>query len=461
MVMKPSRFSFVFKKDDAYAIYHSRLIETLYLNQEGFSVFSQFKNGVCLKNIMDSYPKNQKKNVLAIISNLFDSGLIVLEEDDERRFLAGQIPNSGIDVRIMYVLPTDNCNFECKYCVIESAFPKGHVFTHMSKDTARKGADFFFRISNKESKERRRIIFYGGEPLMNREVVEFSFDYIRNHADSKNTDVSIVTNGSLITPEFARSAKRNNVDISLSLDGPKQVNDIPRVFLKNNNGTFESVIRGYNTLKREGINKVGISLTVGAHNVDKLKDNLELILKDVDVSVIGFNFITDLHDGRNPFSTDINLTTDKVIEAFEFLRQKGIYEDRIMRKLKPFVEKRFYSRDCGAIGNQIVLAPNGDIGPCQAYIGSKKYFSFNVHDGERDIMNNYVFKEWSRRMPMNMPQCLNCQAIGICGGGCPYQAEVTKGSLWELDERMCIHNKKLLEWAIWDAYKQNGTKSNN
>ena len=128
-----------------------------------------------------------------------------------------------------------------------------------------------------------------------------------------------------------------------------------------------------------------------------------------------------------------------------------------MRKLKPFVERKLHLKDCGAIGNQIVLAPNGDIGPCHAFIHSKEYFNHSVYEDKINLQDDPIYKEWSERMPINIKECQDCPAIGVCGGGCPYQAKITKGSIWKLDDRMCQHNKKFLEWAIWDAYDQNGT----
>lgn len=58
------------------------------------------------------------------------------------------------------------------------------------------------------------------------------------------------------------------------------------------------------------------------------------------------------------------------------------------------------------------------------------------------------------RSPLNMPECQDCPALGICGGGCPYQSELEMGSIWALDKRFCIHAKMTLEWLIWDLFKQ-------
>jgi len=77
-----------------------------------------------------------------------------------------------------------------------------------------------------------------------------------------------------------------------------------------------------------------------------------------------------------------------------------------------------------------------------------------VYDDDFDIGEDPDYKEWSMRSPLNMPQCQKCPALGICGGGCPFQSEIEKGSIWALDDRFCVHAKMTLEWLIWDLFDQ-------
>jgi uncharacterized protein len=97
---------------------------------------------------------------------------------------------------------------------------------------------------------------------------------------------------------------------------------------------------------------------------------------------------------------------------------------------------------------------------CHAYLGERKHFVTNVHSAhDFDPANDPTFIEWSRRSPVNMPQCANCPAIGICGGGCAKNAEMSHGTIWELDERFCIHAKLTLEWMMWDLFDIASSKS--
>jgi uncharacterized protein len=129
-----------------------------------------------------------------------------------------------------------------------------------------------------------------------------------------------------------------------------------------------------------------------------------------------------------------------------------------MRKANAFIERNVWPFDCGAAGgNQIVIAPNGDVGICHGFIADRKHFPTNVFNSNFNMSEDATYREWSMRSPLNMPQCMDCPALGICGGGCPFQAEIEKGSIWQLDERFCVHAKMTLEWLIWELLKQNQT----
>jgi uncharacterized protein len=145
--------------------------------------------------------------------------------------------------------------------------------------------------------------------------------------------------------------------------------------------------------------------------------------------------------------------TDFMIEAFKIFRELGLYEDRVMRKVQAFVANRLYPYDCCASGgNQYVISPKGEIGICHAYLNNNKYFSSSVFDENFQYNSNENFQYWHDRTPLLMEKCRDCECLGICGGGCPYAAEYVNGSIYELDERFCIHAKKLLMWLIKDLY---------
>ena len=145
-----------------------------------------------------------------------------------------------------------------------------------------------------------------------------------------------------------------------------------------------------------------------------------------------------------------------IIYEFIELRKKGIYEDRMMRKLKSFSKAQVYFSDCAATaGGQIVIAPNGQVGICHGCLFDKKYFVSNVDDDSFVAIKDPNIIEWSQLTPVNHEECQSCPALGICGGGCPINAmNLKKGNtIHSIDERFCVHAKKTLEFFIHDLYR--------
>ncbi len=442
---KISKFSHLFQRENDLQLLHSIIMKPLKLDKEAYDVFKSFAGGT---KAIEIVKKNKKSKNL--IKHLISERFLVNEKINEvevlRKWAKEKADIEGL--LIMYILPTDKCNYQCKYCFIENSVGSNYKFSKMNKRIIRKGVDFFAQNAPKNKSLSQEIIFYGGEPLMNPEIVLEGIKFTReNYPEIK---INMITNGSLMTPKIASFIAKNNVGASISLDGPEEINNKLRVFT-NGSGSYNEAVRGYNMLKNAECNEVGISFTLANHNVPNLKQNIEKICEDLEPTGFGFNFLIDPLNNKNHFSLPMKYVTEQAIEAFKFLREKGIYEDRMMRKIKPFIKGALHLKDCGAPGNQIVLAPNGDIGPCQGFLTSRKYYTMNI-DKFPDLQKDSSFKEWKDRYAVNMDECLDCEALGICGGGCPYSSYVNKGSIWEVDERICDHNKTFLNWLLWDLH---------
>jgi len=170
------------------------------------------------------------------------------------------------------------------------------------------------------------------------------------------------------------------------------------------------------------------------------------------VGNVGFNPLLNSHQYKINDPNYSNKVAKAMIECFKIARERGIYEARMMRKVKTFVDGTIYDRDCCGCGKQVVVLPNGNIGVCHAYSGTGEFFV--KPDSDFDPFEHPFWKEWSRRSPLNMPKCYGCEALTICGGGCPHNAELNKGSIWEIDEGFCVHAKETLSWLIWDLHEQ-------
>jgi uncharacterized protein len=144
-----------------------------------------------------------------------------------------------------------------------------------------------------------------------------------------------------------------------------------------------------------------------------------------------------------------------IIDSFKILRPLGVYEDRIMRKLNSFAHSRIHFSDCGATaGGQLVFSPDGRVGICHEMLAEKENFVTTVDDDMFDAKNNTVWQKWASFTPINYDECIDCEALGICGGGCPVNARLQNPSrgLHIVDKRPCIHAKRTLKFLIEDLY---------
>jgi uncharacterized protein len=356
-------------------------------------------------------------------------------------------------IGILYLLLSDNCNLKCNYCYIENSIPNHYKFSNMSKETAFYGIDLFAKSLNDSCGiSNPQIILYGGEPFLNFEVMKDSILYIEKLKDDNilpnNTLITINTNGTLIEKKHIDFFKNKaNISIALSIDGQKNINDICRVY-HNNLGTYDNIIKAYKLLIENNIN-VGLCCTINKYNVANLLEISKWFISELKIESIGFNLIIEgvnidkIRGDKNKYAEE---ASNQIIECFKLFREHGVYEDRIMRKVNSFIDGTIYFYDCGGCGQQLVISPDGYVGVCQGYCGDKKYFV--KPDNDFNPLEHDYWNLWRHRSPLFMKQCYNCIALSICGGGCPFGADLSKGSIWELDDTFCLHAKKTTVFLI-------------
>lgn len=447
-----SKFAHQFTRNGIVALYHSLTHQVVYLTQE---VYQRLKE--IIKNKEDREEEDQD-----ILKKLITQGFLVSPGYDENKRIQ-EISNRFLGrpaFKILYLLLTDVCNLRCRYCFIEGAMPADYAFSSMNEETAVKGINLFAQLLRKNPKDRKfgppTIIFYGGEPLLNQKVFLSSLNEIdrlkRTKQFPSNLSLSLITNATTLSEDVLKGIVENEVGVSVSLDGPKDIHNANRVF-KNQKGTFQTVLRNIQKLQKAGAN-VSISCTINPQNLDQLEEVFQWMVNEFQLKGLGFNMLLDLPGIAQTDEKYAKKATEKMIACYQFARKKGIYEDRIMRKVGAFVRKSLHLVDCGGCGNQIVVTPDGRIGPCHAYVSSGRFFPGHIKDSNFDPFQNSIFREWSSRSPFNISECYFCEAIGLCGGGCSYNAELKFGSIWRIDPNFCTHSKKVLEWLIWDLFKK-------
>lgn len=432
--------------DDVIALYHALLIRTVFITrQEAQQIDLFFEKGAIDNNAtMDT--------INYLYANYFIT-TDIQEDDTLYAKCIDLIPEPAISNA--YIVVTENCNFNCKYCFISNAVQNAHPIKVMTKEVATKAVRLLQRTYEKQQHAYdKTITFYGGEPLLNFDIIRFFMDEInrikKDHYWPTDVKYALITNGSLLTKDILQAIKKHGIALSISYDVNKESHAL-RID-KRGNDSYNEVKKGI-ALCHEMEVPFSLSITI----TDTLLKHKDVILPEIlklSPRTIAFNLL--IPNNGSPENNDYyDEATNFMLDAFSQSRKVGMYEDRIMRKVHSFKENKMHLYDCCASGgNQYVIAPDGTIGICHGYLNNRKYFSASVFDQDFNFREHADYKYWRKRTPLLIYQCQDCECLSICGGGCPYAADYMYGSIYELDTRFCIHAKKVLTWLIKDLYHQ-------
>jgi uncharacterized protein len=400
----------------------------------------------------------------ALVKELKKRNLIVQPSEDEKEIdsISRQYNQSSNEVTILYLILTHKCNLRCRYCFVSQSFGKREQEIMMNPEIAKRGIYLWQKHieDNFNNNCKYSVIFYGGEPLLNIETFRRGLEYIaslqkKGKLPESNLEILLNTNGTLINEEIVHILRDYNVQVSISIDGPMELHDLCRIDTKGK-GTFKKVDKAIELLLFNDIT-VSASVTMTPYNIRWIKE-APAFLKSKGINIFSLNELIGrtlfLLEGDSDLERYSKQAAEEIISCFIEARQLGIYEDRMMRKINAFTENDFHPVDCGAYGEQIVIQPDGNISNCHA---SNDYNI--VHLENVDVENFRIWrtdrvKRWRQRLPIYNPDCLDCEAISICGGGCAYNAHQIKGDIFARDEAFCFHTKTAFDFAIWDLYKQ-------
>ncbi len=462
-----SGFAFVLNRDDIYAYYHSLRMKPVYLTKEISDKLQKLSNhdknnGLDYIELND----NDSSQLKDTISILLDNKILSTAADTDNKVLpVFQRAIKPPYVKTAFFLVTDHCNFGCKYCYLEKEIEqRGEENSHMTIETAIQSVRFFARLTrlnNERFDEEKQIVFYGGEPLMNFTVVEAIINEIHDLQNKKllttNVKLNMISNGSLVTKDIARKLKEYNIGLSISIDGDEESTNNSRCYA-NGRPVYNDIRKAMDICKQEEL-PFGLSVTLTEASLNNPQSTADIVFDTGAVS-LGLNPILKTNDDINIPDGYAEKAADFIIDSYTKYREKGISEDRMMRKAIAFAHSKVYPFDCNAAGgNQIIVNPSGKVGICQGLMYTGKYIVTDVWDETFDPAKDDTYIEWAKRSPLNIKECESCIALGICGGGCPFVAEYKEGSIWDIDRQFCVHARKTLEWLIFDLFdKDNSSK---
>ncbi len=368
--------------------------------------------------------------------------------DDDYAVYAEQRVESPVKALCLNV--AHDCNLRCEYC-FASKGDFGHGRKLMPLEVGKKAIDFLIEHSGK--RHNLEVDFFGGEPLMNFDVVRGVVDYARSlePVHHKNFRFTITTNGVLLNEENMEYINREMSNVVLSLDGRREVNDRLRVF-EDGSGSHDTIIPKYQKLiaARDRNKDYYVRGTFTTHNLDFTKDveyirslgfdqiSIEPVVSDpkLDYSIQEADLPAVYREYEK--LADYILTQKKAGDSINF------FHFMIDLDQGPCAIKRL--RGCGCGNEYVAITPEGDIYPCHQFIGMDSDWKMgSVLDG---IFREDVKTRFSKANIYGKPACRECWARFYCSGGCNANNQQYAGDVLGQHKLACELMKKRLECAI-------------
>ena len=384
------------------------------------------------------------------VVSLKDSGKLFAPDSFEP--MAGHLKakTSGV-IKALCLHIAHTCNLNCSYCFASQGKYHGERAV-MSFEVGKQALDFL--IANSGSRRNLEVDFFGGEPLVNFQVVKDLVAYARSieKEHGKNFRFTLTTNGLLIDEDVIEFCNKECHNVVLSLDGRKEIHDRFRVDYAGN-GSWDRIVPKFQQLV-EARNGQGYYMrgTFTHANPDFLKD-IQVMLD------LGFNELSMEPVVAAPNDPSALTEEDKaiVMEQYEKLAMLMLDKDK---EGKPFTFYHYmidltggpciYKRisGCGSGTEYMAVTPWGDLYPCHQFVGEDKFKLGDVWNG---VDNTEIQNEFLECNVYARPECRDCWARLYCSGGCAANAYHATGSVKGVYKFGCDLFRKRMECAIMVA----------
>ncbi len=390
--------------------------------------------------------KKEIESLYDEISSMKEEG--ILFSDDIYENYIESFQNRQTVVKALCLHIAHDCNLACKYCFAEEGEYHGKR-AFMSFEVGKCALDFL--ISNSGSRKNLEVDFFGGEPLMNFEVVKQLVAYGREQEKlhNKKFRFTLTTNGVALTDEIMEFANREMSNVVLSIDGRKEVHNKMRPF-RNGAGSYDLIVPKFQKVaeSREQ-NNYYVRGTFTHENLDFSEDVKHL-------AELGFEQIS-IEPVVAPQKESYAIKPEDVeqlLEEYDKLAQyvlkrrkegKWINFFHFMIDLSggPCVAKRLSG--CGAGTEYLAVTPWGDLYPCHQFVGMDEFLMGNVWEGVKDIARKDEFLQCN---VYSKKDCKECFAKFYCSGGCAANAYHFEGNITGTYEIGCKLQRKRVECAL-------------
>ena len=366
--------------------------------------------------------------------------------------MAGELKQkTGGVVKALCLHVAHTCNLNCSYCFASQGKYHGERAV-MSFEVGKRALDFLVEHSGR--RRNLEVDFFGGEPLMNFQVVKDLVAYARSieKEAGKNFRFTLTTNGVQIDDDVIEFANREMSNVVLSLDGRKEVHDRYRVDYAGN-GSWERIVPKFQKLvEARGGKNYYMRGTFTHANPDFLKDiqvMLDLGFTELSMEPV----VCAAGDPSELTAEDLPIVLEQYEKLAELMiarRREGrpftFYHYMIDLSGGPCIYKRISG--CGSGTEYMAVTPWGDLYPCHQFVGEEKFCLGNIWDG---VTNHAVQEEFASCNVYARPDCADCWAKLYCSGGCAANAYHATGSVRGVYSYGCELFRKRMECAIMVA----------
>lgn len=432
------------------------------VDEVAYDIISMYQNKTkneISKEITSKYEgvtESDVEDCISDIEQLIADGKLFTE--DKYANLAFDFKKNNTVIKALCLHIAHTCNLNCEYCFASQGKYHGER-SLMTFEVGKKAIDFL--IENSGTRTNLEVDFFGGEPLMNFDVVKEIVEYARSieKEKGKNFRFTLTTNGVLVDDDVIDFANKECHNVVLSLDGRKEIHDNLRKTV-NGQGSYDVIVPKFqHFVKRRGNKNYYVRGTFTHNNVDFTNDIFHMA--DLGFTELSMEPVVCAPDDLYALTYD---DLPIIYEQYEILAKEMLKREKEGKPITfyhymidltggPCIYKRISG--CGSGTEYMAVTPWGELYPCHQFVGDSNYSLGNIYEGvtNKELQDNFKLCNVYAR-----PDCKDCWAKLYCSGGCAANAYHATGSINGIYEYGCKLFRKRMECAIMMKVAQSTNK---
>lgn len=409
----------------------------------------KFKDENKYSELYNEYGESTVREALSEIQYLIDNKMLYTED-------IKYVNTIKPVIKAMCLNMTHDCNLRCEYCFASQGTYNGEK-AFLSFETGKKAFDYL--VKNSGNRKNLEVDFFGGEPLMNFDVIKKLVDYGRSLEKeyNKHFRFTVTTNGVLLDEEKMDYINENMDNVVLSIDGRKETNDRMRKTI-NKKGSYDLIVDNYKKfISKRGSKDYFARGTYTSNNLDFSEDVKHM--RELGFDKISVEPVVAKDEEKYALKKEhVDILKKEYEKLAEYYIESYKSKDRrfqffhfnIELEGGPCIYKR--SIGCGAGTEYVAVTPSGDLYPCHQFVGNEEFIIGNVEEG---ITNRALADKFKNVSVNDKPACRDCWAKYFCSGGCHANAYNFNKDFTVPYDVGCELEKKRIECAIYIKAKIN------